>query len=377
MLPKVHSDVENWIRSLNPEQHSVGFSQQAKRWIYQAAKKSGMFQIARTLTRNALRIICYHGFCDEPMFDPQTFMRGSSFAKRMDHLVLANYPVLGLSEALDRLAQGTLPPAPVVITFDDGFHSTWQVAWPSLLKNGFSATLYVTTYYALMNSPVFRLAVQYLFYKTREKQVNISTFGLSDEGRVDISTAKSRHKLMWRIIDEAERKVDEQSRQELAHRLGDALGVSFERLKTSRLLSLMTPDEIRAADRAGFNVQLHTHRHRFPKDEKLATQEIFDNQHYLGQWLGKTLDHFCFPSGLWEEEHMKVLQGAGIRSAVTCDSGLNYLKTPSFLLRRFLDGENLSQIEFEAEVSGFAQLFRTTLKRMPDLYADRQGRSLS
>lgn len=48
----------------------------------------------------------------------------------------------------------------------------------------------------------------------------------------------------------------------------------------------------------------------------------------------------------------------GIESATTCLSGFNYPNTARLELRRFLDGENIAQVEFEAEISGFLELGR-------------------
>jgi len=53
----------------------------------------------------------------------------------------------------------------------------------------------------------------------------------------------------------------------------------------------------------------------------------------------------------------------GIKSAVTCTSGVNDENTHPYKLKRFLDGENISQIEFEAEMCGFLEICRRLLKR--------------
>ncbi len=45
-------------------------------------------------------------------------------------------------------------------------------------------------------------------------------------------------------------------------------------------------------------------------------------------------------------------------SAVTCEVGTNDRSTPRYGLRRFLDSESVLPIEFEAELSGFAELMR-------------------
>ena len=53
----------------------------------------------------------------------------------------------------------------------------------------------------------------------------------------------------------------------------------------------------------------------------------------------------------------------GIRSATTCNPGLNPKGSDPYLLRRFLDGECVHDIEFEAEMSGFVDLARRVRER--------------
>jgi hypothetical protein len=47
-----------------------------------------------------------------------------------------------------------------------------------------------------------------------------------------------------------------------------------------------------------------------------------------------------------------------IVSATTCEPGLNFRHTPRLALHRFLDGEDIDQIQFEAEMSGLNELLR-------------------
>jgi hypothetical protein len=52
------------------------------------------------------------------------------------------------------------------------------------------------------------------------------------------------------------------------------------------------------------------------------------------------------------------LESEGVRTATTCERGLNYADTPRLALRRLLDGEDLTAIEVEAEVCGVLELLR-------------------
>ena len=71
--------------------------------VLYTAKFLGLFDLSRSLTRQGLRILCYHGgsLLDEHRFSPGTFMSEETFQRRMDFLVRNKYPVLGLTEALN------------------------------------------------------------------------------------------------------------------------------------------------------------------------------------------------------------------------------------------------------------------------------------
>jgi peptidoglycan/xylan/chitin deacetylase (PgdA/CDA1 family) len=74
------------------------------------------------------------------------------FEKQMDYLAAHNYSVISLSELLAGLRTGQLPPKPVVITIDDGFKSTYTLAYPVLKKYNFPATLFIYTNFIEKNS---------------------------------------------------------------------------------------------------------------------------------------------------------------------------------------------------------------------------------
>ncbi len=95
-------------------------------------------------------ILTYHNFTKDA---------GSSykiniieFEKQMNYLATHNYSVISLSELLAGLRDGQLPPKPIVITIDDGFKSTYTLAYPVLKKYNFPATLFLYTNFIEKNS---------------------------------------------------------------------------------------------------------------------------------------------------------------------------------------------------------------------------------
>jgi peptidoglycan/xylan/chitin deacetylase (PgdA/CDA1 family) len=332
-----------------------------KRGFLLACKGLGLFGLARVATRRGLRILCYHGFSfsDESNFRPKLFMRPETFQTRMQFLASHKYPVVSLGQACDGLSKGSLPDDAVAITIDDGFFSVYQSAWPILRKNSFPATLYVTSYYVEKRNPIFRLALQYMFWKSNREALDCKDLGVPLSGVLPLRPQKSKEDTLWKVIGFGESELDEPGRRKLAEELGNRLGVEYPMILASRGLSLMNAEEIRQAAEEGLDIQLHTHRHNLPDNSELVQREILDNRRCLESLAGKKLHHLCYPSGIWSQRSWPWLEKLEIETATTCDPGLNYPQTPRLGLRRFLDGENISQIEFEAELSGFSEILRT------------------
>lgn len=331
-----------------------------KRLFYRFCKMIGLFHLSDRLTRRGLRIICYHGFslADESSFSGRTFIDPDTFEKRLAFLNRKGFRVIGLDEALDFLDRDALPPRSIVITIDDGFESVYSLAHPRLKRYGFPATVYVTTYYALEQNPVYNLVVQYLFWKPANVEIDLTGLGMARNGIYSLRREEERTALLWEIVRFGNEECDERGRIELTRKLGERLGVDYEAVVRSRILTIMTLEQIKELSASGVDIELHTHRHVFPLDHDRAIMEIRENRAVLEPLLGKKLVHFCYPAGIWAKEQWPWLAEAGMRSAVTSDRGINFEKTPRYGLRRFGDDERLSQIEFEAEVCGFAELFR-------------------
>jgi len=89
-------------------------------------------------------VLCYHHFadrCDSSLCTPS-----SVFEQQMKFLKEQGFSVISTVELGEFLAfRKTIPRKAVVINLDDGYRSTYDIAYPILKKYGFTSTLFIYT----------------------------------------------------------------------------------------------------------------------------------------------------------------------------------------------------------------------------------------
>ncbi|MGI0116717.1 hypothetical protein [Zooshikella sp. RANM57] len=330
-----------------------------KVFLLRVIRGFGVFKLLKPLNRNKLLILCYHAYelKDESQAFPKLFIKAETFQKRLAALKKAGYNVLPLSTGVDLLKRNQLHGYNAVITIDDGFHSVADVGIPILNQFNMPATIYLTTYYQQKQTPIFSLAVQYMFWQAEDRTPALSELEPFSQ-QLSHAAHFDRQQLMWALIELGEDHLSQQERELLAQKIAKALAIDYEAITQEKLFTVMNDQQIQSSFSPNIDIQLHTHRHQLPIDQQLTTREILENRYALEQLLPKAYDHFCYPSGFWHKQHWPWLRAAKVQSATTCEAGLNRSDTPLMALKRILDGEYISQVEFEAELYGFGELYR-------------------
>lgn len=323
---------------------------------------TGGFSLCERLTSSGLQILCYHGISrlDEHLAAPQLFMSKELFSARMAWLKRKGYRVLALEDALERLDCGDLPSRAIVITFDDGWYGCLEGGFDELVSLGYPATMYVTTYYVQKQFPIFNVAVPYLLWRGRQLTLDLRELNDALVGRANLTNLKQRAIAAGQITNFGCSFLGSQDRTDLLYRLAEQVGVDpvnlFER---QRVYTLMNREELMEAAAMGIDIQLHTHRHRFPLDDENALRrEIADNRKVLLASGKIETHHLCYPGGFYDSKVFAVLRSEGIKTATTTEAGLNYQGGERLALGRFLDGENISPIEFHGEMAGVGEVIR-------------------
>ena len=328
----------------------------AKRITLAAGEKIGVYRLLleSRWRRERLMILCYHGIArdEEHRWRPPLYMPRDLFRERMELLAQGKYNVLSLGEAIERLYTGDLPERSVAITFDDGGYDFYAEAYPVLAEFGFPATVYLTTYYCERGLPVFHLMCSYLLWKGRGRVVDLRELtGVAGERW--LRDAADRRRVEEEIVEYAERhELTAEERNEMAGRLAGALEVDYDELLDKRILQLMNPAEVAEMAGKGVDIQLHTHRHRSPRDKQLYQKELQDNRDSIERIISAKPLHFCYPSGRYSPEFLPWLREENVASATTCEPGLASAQMDPLLLPRLVDVQALSSAEFKGWLTG-------------------------
>nr|WP_294505457.1 polysaccharide deacetylase family protein [uncultured Rhodopila sp.] len=313
--------------------------------LLRTARALGGFALARRLTRQGVRILCYHGtwramdgFAGDSMFiGKQTFRR------RLETIRRLGYPVIRLSDAVRALrGEAALPDGSIVITIDDGWYGTYADMLPALREHGMPATLYCDSGTVQSRQAVPHVMARWL---------------RAANGRGPLPEAAERA-----FAAATDIPAPLASRFAALDRFAAAAGIDPAPYKAARAFDYMLPEELRAAAEAGLDVQLHTHNHTLSDLSASSVKaEVAANRAALAEMLPASaapLEHFCYPSGVCSAEAGETLASAGVISATTTAQGIARKGMNPYLLPRLLDGEQVSDIEFEAELSGFADFVR-------------------
>ncbi|HWN09046.1 MAG TPA: polysaccharide deacetylase family protein [Pyrinomonadaceae bacterium] len=327
-----------------------------KQAALQSLKTSGVSTLVHNSRwrRQRLLILAYHGISldDEHLWNGSLFISAGTFRSRLQQLKESKCTVLPLDQAIERLYAGDLPDRAVALTFDDGTSDFSRKAFPLLKEFDLPATLYLTTFYSEYQQPVFDPMCSYLLWKGRQATLDLKRL-TGQASKVELSDNDSREAALSQIHSfSREQKLTAHEKTEFAASLAAQLGVDYETLRKQRIMHNLTAEEVRQLARDGVDIQLHTHRHRTPKDRKLFLREIADNRASIKEMTGGPASHFCYPSGVYDPMFLPWLREAGVVSATTCELGFASRSSNRLLLPRFLDNESLSDIEFESWLTG-------------------------
>ena len=330
-------------------------------------KSCGLFSLAASsrLRNSRVLVLGYHGVAleDEHLWNPVQFFTADAFRRRMQMLATSGCTVLGLEEALSRVAAHTLPERTVVLTFDDGSSDFYRVVWPILKEFGYPATLYLTTYYVEHRHPSPPGIWSYMLWKAQGSRANAREL-LGKDVIFDLTDGSGRAEALRQVRSlVASEQFDGSRRYVLTEKLAHTLGLDFTMICNSRVCQLLTPEEVSELARDGVSVQMHMHIHMSPPDREAYINNLEENRRWITKLTGLRPSHFCYPDGRGSEQTMGWLRSQGVVSATTSNPALLSARTERLFIPRLMDDSNMSDTQFESWLVGIAALVPLAFKK--------------
>ena len=324
-----------------------------------------------------MTILTYHRIgevnTEGVFYDPQMISASPAGFEWQMAYISSHFTVLSLEDIIERFHAGsTLPVNIAAITFDDGYHDNYSLAYPILRRFNLPATIFLTT--GLVGradgkangfdndhtNPMWWDELVFLIATTQTSTVSVPSLGvLSLESVKDRSRARERLRHHLKLLNDNDRRtqVDDLKRS-----------LASETHQLPRTPTPLTWEEVREMSHNNISFGAHTHTHpiltRISAEE--AEREILLSKKITENELGTPARLFAYPNGKkgdFDASIQEMLIRSGFDAAVTLIHGSNQLiknQLDWYALRRIYVGSD-DRRTFMAKVSGALEMFASRL----------------
>jgi len=279
--------------------------------------------------RGRLSILIYHRVpaAADPMFAGE--IDAAAFSRQMA-LLVSNFNVLPLSEAVQRLPRGDLPARAACVTFDDGYADNHDVAMPILRRLGISATFFIATGF-LDGGRMWNDTIIETVRRIQNPVLELTGLGLD---AYPLNSIEERRAAVQRLLKALKHRPHAE-RSEIVERIA---ALAEQPLPGDRM---MTRRQVRALYDAGMEIGGHTVTHPILSRVSLgeAEREIAEGKEALESVIGAPVKLFAYPNGRPTEdfgpEHVALARKLGFEAAVTTSWGAARSTSDTFQLPRF------------------------------------------
>lgn len=275
----------------------------------------------------ALTIFTFHKVPDQLEAGANDELTLPQFRKLI-HIVQSNFRILPLEEGIARLQKNDLPPFAAVITFDDGYPNWLTGVVPILEYDAIPATFFVSTCQLEGNALWFERLYKVLDV-IQDDSTRLAEPFLQHGLALDRSGATKRDDLlkMVKYLPIAQRD--------------SLIGACEEVLDLKDAFRLFDSNDLKLLQSKGFSIGAHTVNHPILAccSDAEARTEIVRSKEMLQDILREPVTLFSYPNGVPGRDirpaHIRMVQDAGFRGAVTTALGAASQHTSIFQLPRF------------------------------------------
>ncbi len=313
-----------------------------------------------------LSIITYHHVADDDPsypYDPNVAdATPAQFRRQMEMVARYGTPI-GIDDLIRAIGGGPLPRNPVMVTFDDGYRSCYEVALPILRAVGVRATFFVATSFVSERRLYWWERIAILRGQSGKRRVQLS---YPQAMTLDLDDPEAQDTLTDIIKNTSELDVDR-----FLEELGAALGVAWTPEIETRHADhlIMTWDQIRALARAGMDVESHGRRHRVLQtlDDATLADELTGSRRELEAQLGRPVRALAYPVGRrinGERRIRDALAAAGYQIGMSNHTGVNRWLPPSLRALSPIDPFDVRRLATERGLSDAMFLTQMALPQL-------------
>lgn len=279
--------------------------------------------------RARLSILIYHRVLQQPdpLFPDEVDAR--LFDWQMKSLARA-FNVLPLSDAAQRLREGTLPPRSACITFDDGYADNAEVALPILQKYGLPCTFFIATGF-LDGGRMWNDTLIEAVRNTRKPGLQLEHLGL---GAYATGSIEERHATIVKLLNSLKYLP-------LAERLEKVARVAETADCKLPDNLMLRSQQVKTLHAAGMEIGAHTVNHPILTriSDEAVEAEIVQSKNALETLVQAPVSLFAYPNGRprqdYAAQHVAIVRKLGFRAAVATAWGAATADSDSYQLPRF------------------------------------------
>ena len=330
-------------------------------------------RLLRLLSRRRIKILVYHGFTDKNTHEGIENNQGKHlnvdvFRAHLQHLS-KYYRVIPLDRLIDHYARGApIPDRSVAITIDDGYESTYTLAYPILKEYAVPATVFLTTNFVDNNEWLWTDRLEYALTSTTASVLEVEIGGemLSYDLHNNASKLacdsqlRSRLKLMRQeflssAVGDVERALGRRPPAE------NEMPEIYRPLQWRQVVEMVEGGMVSLGSHGATHVILT----RCGPDR--ARAELVSSKELIERRTGVDCRFFCYPNGqvgCFDTETRGWLQELGYCCGITTVFGTNDERSDAFELKRLYIDERGELLQFIMTVSGVVGVLNGVKRRL-------------
>lgn len=300
--------------------------------IFDIADSMKLFDVFANGSKSKVAVLTYHRICnknDDWSLNPLTV---KSFKEHLKFLT-DSYNIISLDDLMDLvIKREPIHEKTAVLTFDDGYKDNYTNAYPLLKKYDIPATIYLTSKLIGSGELVWADKVGYIIYHSSVNHVKINKLGEYSLG------SKFEKYQTFSLIKRKLVNLTELEKSTFIDKLASFCQVEIPSDVGCELM--LSWDEVKEMDENNINFGAHTINHPvLPElNPKEARWEILESKKVLEENLQKSVNHFSYPYGTFNQDVVNIVKDLKFKSAVTLDQNLVNTKKDDLCTLSRMDG---------------------------------------